>query len=413
MKKNESLLAMAPLFLVLLIDGMGLGLLFPILNNVIVDPSNPFLSAAIGNNLRSILYGFIVGIYMICWFFGAAILGDFSDHVGRKRALMICLLGAFVGYFISAIAIVERSVALLILGRMVAGFTSGSQPIAQAAIVDVSSEKNKARNIGLILLSVSLGFVLGPIVGGILSDAHLSSWFVFSTPLYFAAGLSLFNAFLLWMFFRETFEVKGGFELKWHHALSIFKSAFTNDAVRHLSVVMLIMIFGWSSYFTFISVFMLQKYHISSMENALFLAVLGLGFSLGCGYFVGYLSSRFDLGKIVVSTLFATAFVIAATVIFPSEAIAWIAAFFVGVTMSVAYSVLLAIFSNQVSAQEQGWVMGVTGSIMALCFGITSFFTGFMANFGADYPLYLAILGLVTSAFLYLFFQNRKPVTLS
>src|SRR3990167_8481932 len=109
MQKKSALFTMAPLFLVLLIDGMGLGLLFPILNNIIVDPSNPFISIALSPSLRAILYGFIVGIYMIAWFFGAAILGDYSDHVGRKRALMICLIGAFAGYFISAMAIISDS----------------------------------------------------------------------------------------------------------------------------------------------------------------------------------------------------------------------------------------------------------------------------------------------------------------
>ncbi len=410
MKKNRSLVGMAPLFLVLLIDGMGLGLLFPILNNIIVDPSNPFISIAMSASVRDVLYGFIVGIYMICWFFGSAILGDFSDHIGRKRALMICLIGAFSGYFISAIAIIGKSLILLIFGRMVAGFTSGSQPIAQAAIVDVSSDEDKARNIGLILLSVSLGFVLGPIIGGVLSDNNLISWFTFSTPLYFASALSLLNAFLLWSLFHETFEVTGKYKLRLHHALIIFKSAFTNHAVRYLSVVLLIMIFGWSSYFTFISVYMLQKYHISALQNSLFLAVLGLGFSLGCGYLVSVLTKRFDLRKIVISTLFATALVVAVTTIFQQEIIAWVGAFLVGTTMSVAYSVLLTIFSDQVSAQEQGWVMGVTGSIMALCFGITSFFTGFMADFGASYPMYLSVLGLTISAILFVFALRDKIV---
>ncbi len=75
---------------------------------------------------------------MICWFFGAAILGDLSDSVGRKKSLMICLIGAFLGYLLSAIAIAFHNFWFLILGRIIAGFTSGSQPIAQAAIVDIS-----------------------------------------------------------------------------------------------------------------------------------------------------------------------------------------------------------------------------------------------------------------------------------
>src|SRR3990167_1878152 len=166
---HSSLLVVAPLFLVLFIDGMGLSLIFPILNSIIVDPQSAFLSVSTSVGTRDFLYGLIVGIFMLCWFFGAAILGDLSDLIGRKKSLLICLIGAFLGYLLSAGAIVVKSIWLLILGRIVAGFTAGSQPIAQAAVVDVSTPEHKTRNIGFIILSPSLGFVLGPIIGGVLS----------------------------------------------------------------------------------------------------------------------------------------------------------------------------------------------------------------------------------------------------
>ena len=93
MKQSKSLLANLPLFIVIFIDGMGLSLLFPILNNIIVDPHSHFLSQSMSASMRDALYGLVVGIFMLCWFFGAAILGDLSDTIGRKKALIICLIG--------------------------------------------------------------------------------------------------------------------------------------------------------------------------------------------------------------------------------------------------------------------------------------------------------------------------------
>jgi DHA1 family tetracycline resistance protein-like MFS transporter len=133
------LAAAAPLFLVLFIDGMGLGLLFPILNALIMDPSGGILAHSVSVDARNFIFGGIISIFMLCWFFGAAYLGDLSDQVGRKKSLLICLLGAFLGYLLSAIAVICGSFSLLIIGRIIAGFTSGSQPIAQAAIIDISS----------------------------------------------------------------------------------------------------------------------------------------------------------------------------------------------------------------------------------------------------------------------------------
>lgn len=402
MHKDKSILLMLPLFLILFIDGMGLGLLFPILNSIIIEPNAGFLDPNITVGARDFYYGFTIGIFMICWFIGATILGDLSDGIGRKKALMICLIGSFGGYFIAAIAILIKSFWLLIVGRMVAGFTAGSQPIAQAAIVDVSTVEHKARNIGLILLAVSLGFVFGPLLGGLLSNSNVVSWFDFTMPMYFAAAISLFNAILLQLTFKETFKKAhdGVKRIRILRAFELFKSAFTHKAIEKYSLVLLIMIFGWSNYFTFISLYLTQVYHYSIIENSLFLAVMGLGFSLGCGYLVDYCSKRFDLNKTVFITLILTAVEIAITLISSSIVVAWVMVFFIGTTLSVAYSTLLAIFSNLVDENEQGWVMGVTGSIMAICFGLTALFTGLIAQMGAVLPMLLAVIGLSLSALL-------------
>ena len=76
----------SPLLLVLFIDAMGLSLIMPILNVLIFDPQAHFLSAAVTTPfMHTIMYGFIIAIFMLCWFFGAAILGDLSDYIGRKN----------------------------------------------------------------------------------------------------------------------------------------------------------------------------------------------------------------------------------------------------------------------------------------------------------------------------------------
>ncbi|WP_133126795.1 MFS transporter [Legionella nagasakiensis] len=399
MHQSKSLSSMLSLFLVLFIDGMGLGLLFPILNTILIDPQAGFLSQDISIGLRDFFYGLTIGIFMICWFFGAAILGDLSDSVGRKKSLMICLIGSFLGYLISAIAILTHSFALLLAGRIIAGFTAGSQPIAQAAIVDVSTEEQKARNIGLILLAVSLGFVFGPIFGGLLSNEQLVSWFNFETPMYFSAALSLFNALFLQFTFKETFvKAQDKIQIRWHHAVNVFISAFKHPSIKTYSIVLLVMIFGWSNYFSFISLYLLQTYHYSAMQNSFFLAVMGVGFSIGCGYIVDFCTQRFSFDGIVVYGLLLTATFVMVTLLSSQQWIAWGATLLIGMSLSVAYSVLLTLFSNQVNDEQQGWVMGVTGSIMALCFGLTSIFTGIIAHVGAVLPMVLAILGLAGSA---------------
>ncbi|OGT30200.1 MAG: hypothetical protein A3E87_00475 [Gammaproteobacteria bacterium RIFCSPHIGHO2_12_FULL_35_23] len=400
---NKGLLAVAPLFLVLAIDSMGLGIIFPILSSMIIDPRSVFLAASTSTFQREFLYGLIIGIYMIAWFFGAAILGDLSDIIGRKKSLLICLLGACIGYFISGIAFYLHSVSILLLGRIIAGFTAGSQPIAQAAIIDVSTEENKARNIGYILLAVSLGFVLGPLAGGILSTNSFASWFNYATPMFFAALFSLFNAVLLLLFFSETFVITRMIQVRLHYAIQIFIEAFQHKGIRWLSLVLLIFISGWGEYFGFISQFLLRRYQYSSLEISLFMVALGIGFSIGFAFLVDFCASRFNLKRCICFNLLIAALVCLITLISHTPIIAWIGSIIIGLAISIAYSILITMFSNQVTNSEQGWVMGVTNAIMALSFGITTFFSGFAADITPGMPIFLAFIGILISTILMYF----------
>ena len=398
MSEAKSLLKAAPLFLVIAIDSMGLGILFPILSAMLISHQSHFLSSDTSNFLRELIYGVTIGIYMIAWFFGSAMLGDLSDTMGRKKSLMICLIGATLGYIISAVAIGFHSIVFLILGRVLAGFTAGSQPIAQAAIVDVSAPENRARNIGYILLAVSIGFVLGPIMGGVLSDHHLVPWFNFSTPLYFAGILSLLNCIVLYFAFHETFTRTKKIKIRLHYAIQIFIEAFKSKAIRMLSLVLLIETAGWSEYFTFVSQFLLRRFHYTASEVSFFIAVLAVGFSIGFGFLVNSVAKRFNLKNAVIINLLIAALLCLITAIAHIQIIIWIGAVLIGMSVALLYSLLITIFSNQVSAEEQGWVMGITNSVSALSFGITSLMSGFAADLSPAVPIYLGCVGLALAA---------------
>ncbi len=411
-EQNKST-SLIPLFLILFIDGMGLGLLFPVLNSLIVDAHESFLPARYSLADRELLYGATIGVFMICWFFGATILGDLSDNIGRKKSLLICLTGTFLGYVLSALSIILGQFPLLVIGRVIAGFTAGSQPIAQAAIIDVSKGDNSVKNLGFILLAVSLGFIAGPIIGGILSDHELYFRLNFATPFYFAAMLSLINIFLLQSFFHETLAApEKKISIKFSHALKLFISAFRHKAISSYSVVFLMFIFGWSTYFSFISMYLFQVYQYTTLDNSLFLGVMGLGFMAGSFIGVNYFAMYYRLDKVIIASLSLCSAAVLITLGTQPVWISWVATFFIGAGVCTAYSILLVIFSNLVSEKEQGWVMGVTGSIMALCFGVTDFFTGYVARVGADTPIALSALGLVITTLLYALLRYRVAQSL-
>lgn len=411
-KPKKFFLAAAPLFLVIFIDSMGLGLVFPILNALVIDSHSHFIASTCSANTRNLLYGFTISIYMFCWFFGAALLGDLSDQLGRKKSLMICLLGACSGYLISAWAVIINSYVLLLMGRIIAGFTAGSQAVAQAAIIDISEPQHKARNLGLILFFSSLGFIVGPIVGGILSTSTLVPWFSYVIPFYFAALISLINAALLSWIFQETFLRTQKIRLKLHYALEIFVAAFKHEKIRELSIVLLVMIFGWSGVYAFISMYLLHVYHFSSLENGFYMGLLGIGFGIGTGFLVDPLTQRFSLSQCMMANCLLAALGTALTITAPSEIYVWIYDVFIGIAMAIAYSTILTLFSNQVDANSQGWVMGITGAVMAFAFGLNGLLVGLLANLSAEAPLIVAIFSLILSAALMkILFHDRIMAT--
>lgn len=390
----------APLLLVLFIDGMGLGLVIPILNGLIFDPNSQFIkSISLSPHIHNLIYGAVIGIFMMCWFFGAAVLGDLSDQIGRKKSLIICLVGAFLSYVLSAFAVIGHSLLLLILGRVVAGFTSGSQPIAQAAIIDLSTEENKARNIGYILLSLSLGFIFGPLLGGILSDRHLVPWFNFATPFYFAAIISFLNILILMVLFNETFVSKATtFAIRPYQAITIFISAFRNIKVRNLSILFFIFIFGWSSFYSFISLYLLKKYAFSPTWVSLFMAAMGIGFGIGTGFLVNYIAKFYSLRDSYIYCTVLSAIFTFAILFFHSSALNWLFVILLATFVATAYSCILTLFSNQVDAASQGWVMGITGSVMAFVWAVNGVSVGIVAAANAAWPLYISGICLLIAA---------------
>lgn len=397
-KASRFFIEAAPLFLVLFIDSMGLGLVFPLLNTLVLDPNSHFISTMINTNARHVIYGVTVSIYMFCWFFGAAFLGDLSDQVGRKKGLMICLLGAVGGYLFSALAVLLKSYALLLIGRIIAGFTAGSQSIAQAAIVDMSEPTQKSRNLGLILFFTSLGFVFGPIAGGVLSDSDLLKAFNYTTPFYFAAVISLLNMALLHYLFDETFVRAEKIHFKFHHAIHIFISAFKHEKIRGLSCVLLIMIFGWSSFYSFISMYLFRVYQFSALETGVYMGMMGMGFGIGSGFLMEPLTKRLSLKQCVIWGCLAAAIITILTVIAPKEFYIWIYVVMITVGIAIAYSAILTLFSNQVDEHAQGWVMGITGAIMAFAFGVNGVLLGVMADANPAMPLIVCSLCLVITA---------------
>ncbi len=410
MKKQQNtsfFLSAFPLFLAILIDGMGLGLVIPMLNTLITNPASGFFTHALSGEMRNFLFGAMMSVFMLCWFFGAAYLGDLSDSIGRKKSLMIALIGNFTGYLISAIAVSCHSFTGLFMGRIISGFTSGSQSIAQAAIVDLSTTDTKARNLGWILFAASLGFILGPIFGAFLSDSHIYHGFGLVTPLYFAAIMAFLNIVFLIFLFHETFMPRNQIHFRFHRAIEIFISAFQHENIRDLAYVMLLMMLGWGSYYSFISMFLMEKFHQTNFQVNLFMALLAGGFGIGFGGIVNYLSHHFSLKSCCAVFSMIGGAIILLTVLLPHVIYSWMGTLLVGICIAIAYSMILTLFSNQADENSQGWIMGITNAIGSLGFAIVGITSALLSNLSVNLPIVFAGVFLILSGYALKYLKHK------
>ena len=139
---------------------------------------------------------------------------------------------------------------------------------------------------------------------------------------------------------------------------------------------------------------------------AFYMMGLGVGFSIGCGYLVNWVNNRLHPNRIVMLFLYLCAAAILAFLLVQQEAIVWVLTVIVSMGIATAYSTLLTIFSNQVGPDEQGWVMGVTNSIIALCFGISTLVIAVLSEYGANLPMIAAMVGIFASGLMMQFHKK-------
>ena len=171
-----------PVFLTVFIDLVGFSILIPIFPLLIGD--TPFRVTPESWSFQDglIMLGFLQAIYPLCTFVAAPILGQLSDRFGRKPVLAFSIAGTAIGYVIFALGISATSIPLLFLGRAIDGLTGGNIAVAQAAVGDISNDSNRQKNFGLLGAAFGLGFIIGPYLGGKLSQPGVSFYGLFTTP---------------------------------------------------------------------------------------------------------------------------------------------------------------------------------------------------------------------------------------
>jgi MFS transporter, DHA1 family, tetracycline resistance protein len=195
--------ALGFIFVTLLIDVIGFGIIIPVVPDLIIELIHGNLSQA------STYGGWLMFAYAAMQFFFAPVLGNLSDRYGRRPVLLFSLFGFGVDYLFTAYA---PTIWWLFLGRIVAGITGASMTTAMAYIADVTPPEKRAQNFGLVGAAFGLGFIIGPVIGGLLGD------FGSRVPFLVAAGLSFMNWLYGFFILPESLPKENRRPFEWKRA---------------------------------------------------------------------------------------------------------------------------------------------------------------------------------------------------
>jgi DHA1 family tetracycline resistance protein-like MFS transporter len=175
--------------LTVMIDAMGIGLIIPVMPDLIREMGGGTLAEA------AIWGGILSTTFAVMQFLFGPVMGGLSDRFGRRPVLLLALVVMSLDYILMATA---TALWVLVLGRVIGGITAATQSTASAYMADISAPHERAARFGLVGAAFGAGFVIGPVIGGLLAEYGTRA------PFWAAAGLSAANAVFGWIVLKET-----------------------------------------------------------------------------------------------------------------------------------------------------------------------------------------------------------------
>jgi MFS transporter, DHA1 family, tetracycline resistance protein len=383
--RNTSALSL--IFLTVFVDLLGFGILIPILptfakKELLIDET---------------AIGVAIAAYSLTQFFFNPVFGNLSDKYGRKKIIVICLLLNALGYVLFAYT---HSFLMLLISRIVSGIGGSSIGVAQAYIADVTKPENRSKGMGIIGAAFGLGFVFGPLIGGLLSKY---GYFVTGV----ASAFFSFAAFILTIIFLpEPQRDLSGVAVRSRKLLDIssFQMIYKKSDLSVIMILFFILTFSVANIYGTFALLGFKIYNFTDKQNGYMYAILGLSSAIVQGVLLARFSKYFSRLKIIsIGALFLT--IGLGTIPFGGN---FLGLTFIAIILSLGTGslqpTLLSLISEVTPETEQGITLGVNQSLSAFARVLGPLWGGFAFEYlgypfpfltGAFFSLIILILSLV------------------
>lgn len=353
MKKKQKSAAIGFIFITLLIDITGWGIVIPVVPKLIQELiDNPDLSVA------SQYGGWLSFAYAGMQFVFASVLGGLSDKYGRRPVILFSLLGFSINFMIQALA---PTIFWLFVGRLFSGVTGASITTASAYIADISTDEDRAKNFGMIGAAFGLGFIIGPVIGGVLGQYGAR------IPFYAASVLCLVNFLYGWFILPESLEKENRRPFNWRRANpvgSLLQLRKYPQILGLIAALIFVYIAGHAvqTNWTFYTMY---KFNWTETLVGISLGISGFMAALVQGYLIRYIQPKIGNEKSIFYglTLYALGMLLFAFATQSWMMFAFLIPYGLG---GIAGPALQSVISVEVPRNEQGELQGALASLVSL-----------------------------------------------
>ncbi len=334
------------IILVVFIDLLGFSLILPLL---------PYYAETFSANQTTT--GILIASYAVMQLIGAPILGRLSDRFGRRPVLLLSVFGTFLGFLLLGFA---NALWMLFVSRIIDGITGGNLSVAQAYISDVTDEKSRSKGLGMIGAAFGLGFIIGPVTGGLLSQ-----W-GYAVPAFAAAAISFINLILIYAWLPESLTEEKRSQMAEKRpavTLNALLVAFQRPFTGSILITRFFFGLAFAIFQTIFSLYALAKFNLTARDTGFVLTYVGVLSVIVQGFLVGRLTTRFREDLLITASVVLMAVSLLGWALAPS--LIWLYIIMTPTALSggLLNTLLSSTLTKAVAPQEIGGILGLSAAV--------------------------------------------------
>jgi len=384
---------------VFFLDNFGMYVVFPIFTPLVLKIQGGILQDPVSMEARMFFLSLLIASFPLAQFFGAPLFGTFGDTFGRKRALLLTLLGEAIGYALSAFAIAKGSYSFLLASRFITGFFAGNMAICLAIVSDHTEDKfGRYKLYGIQTGLLGLSFVIAVGIGGFLSNRALGAGLDPSLPFWITCGLSLFNIILISAMYQES-TVPSREDTSF--------TPFRTARLKLIFVSFFLFALGYLPTLQFLSAFMLENFNSSRLVISISFACVGVAWFLGSIIVNPLLLRWITPHKITLTSIRLDCIFLFISCCIPLFWVFNVSFYLYVILAALVWSGMTTKLSFDCPARERGRLMGITQSVLTLAALLGPLIIGFAGKETIRFGYFICLAFIFISSFVFYYYIQK------